>query len=278
MDTSRDDVGIAIRSAFLAKGIKRRFSLFILMLISVTLLFFETIETKPLNFTRSIIKDTIYRGSLIVSFPTKSLKTFISYADEHINLFNKYNALKEENDLLKSNISKKDFLELENNQLRKLIDDQISSESNLISARVMLDKHSPYLNSFIINAGANKDIKNGMAALYGKNFIGRIVDVNFFSARILLVSDLNSKIPVIIEPNGISAIVSGNGSKFNGDIEYLPEKNQVEEGHIVYTSGVDGIISSGIPIGKITIINSKKSVKFFADFDQIKYVKVYFKK
>ena len=64
----------------------------------------------------------------------------------------------------------------------------------------------------------------------------------------------------------------------DGDIEYLPEKNQVEEGHIVYTSGADGIISPGIPIGKIKIKNSKKFVKFFADFDQIKYVKVYFKK
>ena len=94
----------------------------------------------------------------------------------------------------------------------------------------------------------------------------------------MLINDLNSKIPVIIEPNGVSAIVSGNGSKFNGEIEYLPEKNQVEEGHIVYTSGADGIISSGIPIGKINIINNKKSVKFFVDFDQIKFVKVYFKK
>ena len=56
------------------------------------------------------------------------------------------------------------------------------------------------------------------------------------------------------------------------------KKDQVEEGYIVYTSGADGIISSGIPIGKITIVNNKKYVKFFADFDQINFVKVYFKK
>ena len=69
----------------------------------------------------------------------------------------------------------------------------------------MLDKQSPYLNSFVINVGSNKKIKNGMAVLDGKNFIGRIVDVNFFSSRVLLVTDLNSKIPVIIvEPSGTS--------------------------------------------------------------------------
>ena len=100
-------------------------------------------------------------------------------------------------DELRNNISKTDFLELENSQLRKLIEEQVQSPFNLVSARVMLDKQSPYLNSFVINVGGNKNIKNGMAVLDGDNFIGRIVDVNFFSSRVLLISDLNSKIPVI---------------------------------------------------------------------------------
>ena len=112
----------------------------------------------------------------------------------------------------------------------------------------------------------------------GSYFVGKVVGVNYLTSRVLLINDLNSKIPVIIEPDGTSAMVSGNGSKIFGDIEYLPEKNQVEEGHIVYTSGTDGIISSGIPVGKIIIKNNQKSVRFFIDFDQIQYVKVYFKK
>ena len=112
----------------------------------------------------------------------------------------------------------------------------------------------------------------------GSYFVGKVVGVNYLTSRVLLINDLNSKIPVIIEPDGTRAMVSGNGSKIFGDIEYLPEKNQVEEGHIVYTSGTDGIISSGIPVGKIIIKNNQKSVRFFTDFDQIQYVKVYFKK
>ena len=71
MDTSREDVGIAIRSAFLAKGTKQRFSLFVLVILSVLFIFVETIETKPRNYLRSFIKDTIYRGAQIVSLPTK---------------------------------------------------------------------------------------------------------------------------------------------------------------------------------------------------------------
>ena len=120
----------------------------------------------------------------------------------HFNLYDNYNNLKKENEELKSSRSKSDFLELENSQLRKLINEQVESKSNLVSARVLLDEQSPYLNSLVINIGANKNLQNGMAVLHGENFIGRIVDVNFFSSRILLVTDLNSKIPIISEPSG----------------------------------------------------------------------------
>ena len=84
MDTSRDDFGIAIRSAFLAKGSKQKFSLFALIVLSIIFLSVETIETKPLNYLRSFIKDTIYRGSLVVSVPTKTFHSFSDYIQEHL--------------------------------------------------------------------------------------------------------------------------------------------------------------------------------------------------
>ena len=158
METSREDVGIAIRSAFLAKGTKQRFSLFVLVILSILFIFVETIETKPLNYLRALIKDTIYRGSLAVSAPSRSFGNLTDYVKEHMNLYSNYSQLKKENDELKNNISESDFLELENTQLRQLIEEQMSSSSNLVSARVMLDKQSPYLKSFIINVGSNKDI------------------------------------------------------------------------------------------------------------------------
>ena len=97
METSREDFGIAIRSAFLAKGTKQRFSLFVLIILSIIFLFVETIETKPLNYLRSFIKDTIYRGSLVVSIPFKSFGNVAEYIDEHINLYSNYSELKIEN-------------------------------------------------------------------------------------------------------------------------------------------------------------------------------------
>jgi rod shape-determining protein MreC len=162
---------------------------------------------------------------------------------------------------------------LENSQLRKLIEEQIESPSNFVSARIMLDKQSPYLNSFVINVGSNKGIKNGMAALDGKNFIGRIVDVNFFSSRVLLVSDLNSKIPILSEPSANHAILSGHGTS-EPTLEYLPENHNIQDGDKIYTSGKEGIFITGIPIGEAKIVKNKIKVLLFSDLRQITFINI----
>jgi len=273
METSREDVGIAIRSAFLAKGTKQRFSLFVLVVLSVILVFAETIETKPLNYIRSLIKDVIYRGSVVVDAPSKSINNISHNIKEHLELYKNYNKLKEENKELKNNISTSDFLELENTQLRKLIEEQVASSSNLLSARIMLDKQSLFLNSFIINIGSNKNLKNGMAVLDGKNFIGRIVDVNYFSSRVLLISDLNSKIPILSAPSENHAILSGHGVDYP-TLEYLPKNHTVKSGDKIYTSGKEGIFSPGIPIGEVEFENNIAKVLLFSDLSQITFVNI----
>ena len=275
METSREDVGIAIRSAFLKRGTQQRFSLFVLIIISVLLILVETIETKPLNKIRSFVKDVVYRGAIVISSPIKGISDLADFMDNHLNLSSNYDKLVEENEKLKSNISEVDFLALENAQLRKLIDEQVESSSNLVSARVMLEEQSPYLNSFVINIGSNKNIKNGMAVLDGKNFIGRIVDVNFFSSRVLLVADLNSKIPILSEPSGNHAILSGHG-KDKPSLDYLPKNHSVKDGDKIYTSGREGIFTPGIPIGKIKIEKNKVKVLLFSDLSQITFVNINF--
>ena len=273
MDTRREDVGITIRSALLAQGTKKRFYLFLLTVLSILFIYLETIETKPLNYLRSFIKDTIYRGSVVVSAPPKAIGSLTNYFMSYIYLKDNYNELKKENDLLRNNISKSDYLELENSQLRKLIQEQVESSSDFASARVMLDKQSPYNNSFIINIGSNKNIKNGMAVLDGKNFIGRIVDVNFFSSRVLLVSDLNSKIPVLTEPSAYHSILSGHGPN-HPTLEFLPENHSIKDGDKVYTSGKEGIFSPGIPIGETKIDGGVVNVLLFSDLSQVTFVNV----
>ena len=87
METSREDVGIAIRSAFLKKGTQQRFSLFALVVLSILFLIFEKIDARPINYFRSFVKDLVYRSSLIVSLPSKGINATFRLTKDHINLY-----------------------------------------------------------------------------------------------------------------------------------------------------------------------------------------------
>jgi len=273
METSRDDLGIAIRSAFLKKGTQQKFSLFALIIISVIFIFAESIKVKPIDYVRSAIRDLIYHSSQVISYPAKTIKGISNFVSNHIQVYDSYKVLKKENEYLKNNLLKNDYLEVENEQLKKLVDERLKTYENLVTARIMIDKQSLYLNSFIINAGSNKKIKKGMAVLDRKNFIGRIVDVNFFSSRVLLITDLNSKIPVIIEPSGDQAILSGHGND-PLSLDYLPKDQKIQDGNSVYTSGKEGLFSPGIPIGAVFNKSNQFYVSSFSDLNQVLFVNI----
>ena len=166
------------------------------------------------------------------------------------------------------------FFKEENERLKKIIDEKTLFSENYFVTKILLDQQSPYLKSVIINKGSKHGIKKGFSVLENSYFIGKIVDVNNLTSRVLLASDLNSKIPIIIEPGGVNAILSGTGNDKYADLEHLPVKNSVKDGHIVYTSGIDGTISAAIPVGEVFENENKKFVKFFVDFNQIQLVKV----
>ena len=113
-----------------------------------------------------------------------------------------------------------------------------------------------------------------MAVLDENYLVGKIVEVNYSTSRALLISDLNSKIPVIIEPSGANAILSGQGHNDYAVLEYLPKLKKIKKGDIVYTSGVDDIIPQAIPIGKVIEKEENFFVEFFVDINQIKYVNI----
>jgi len=273
-ETGRDDFIIAIRSAFLKKGTRQKFSLFTLLIISILVLSLEYFKSGPVDNFRSFTKDFIYKSSFFISLPFVSIKNQYHNFQDHIQMYEKYKQIEDNNLKAESLEHEIKYYKSENQRLKKLLDErELFSEDYLLS-KVLLDKQSPYLKSLIINKGFNHGVRLGVAVKKKSYFVGKIIGVNFLTSRILLANDLNSKIPVIVEPGSINAILSGNGSNELAELEYLPKKNNVNDGHIVYTSGIDGIIESAIPVGKVIIKEDKKFVKFFIDFNQIKFVKI----
>ena len=112
-----------------------------------------------------------------------------------------------------------------------------------------------------------------MAVLHNNYLVGKVIEVNFTTSRVLLLSDLNSKTPVSIEPGDIQAILSGTGKK-EATIQYTKDNLSISNGSIVYTSGTGDLYKTGIPIGKVFEEDNKKKVNFFADFTQLRFVKI----
>jgi len=275
MDTaSRDDFVIAIRSAFLKKGNKQRFSLIFLIFLSLGFLFLGRINFEPINKVKIVIREVVYRSSFIVSVPENYLKKTYQNIQNHFVIYNDYFEIKSEIEKLNSEKTVDQFIIGENKRLKKIIDDYVA-ESEDVVAKIIIDKNSPFLRSLIVNKGSKNNIKLGMAVLDKNYLIGKVVEVNYLTSRVLLLSDLNSKIPVIIEPGGFQSILSGTG-KHDGILQYLKENYLIEGKNTVYTSGAGGLFKAGIPIGKIekNKIDEQNKVNFFSDFSQLRFVKI----
>jgi rod shape-determining protein MreC len=274
MEPSRDDFIIAIRSAFLKRGTKQRFSLLGLLFFSILLIVLGKFNFTAINYLKITINEVVYRISFVASLPEKYIGYSYRAVEEHIRFYNDYNLKKEELEKLKSKKYETIFLEAENKRLKKVLND-INYSSELVIAKVIIDKQSPFLRSIIINKGSKNNINKGMAVLSDSYFIGKVVEVNYTTSRVLLLSDLNSKIPVTIEPGSIQSILSGDGEN-SGVLQYIKDNFPIADESIVYTSGTGGLLKSGIPIGKIKQNENQNNVNFFVDFSQLRYVKVSF--
>ena len=279
MGTSRDDFIIAIRSAFLQKGTKQQFSLLSLILFSIVLLVLGNFNFKAVNFSKTLIKEVIYISSFIVTVPENIIKKSYKKASDHFEHYDSYQIIQRELQELKSKDLSKKIITFENEELKKLIEDYFVEDSN-VYAKVLIDKKSPFLRSIIINKGSKNNIKIGMIAFDDKYLIGKVVEVNYLTSRILLISDINSKVPITVQPLNIQAIMEGSNNE-QGNLQYIKGgqlKNEDNEELIIVTSGSGGIFKSGIPIGKVNqtniLNNDQIIVDFYSDFSQLKYIKI----
>ena len=275
MSVSRDDFSIAFRSALLQRGASQKFSIFSLIIIAIIIFFLDVYGFGVVKTARGVINDLVYRVSYLASAPTRMFPSLNSEIASHFSL-------KKENEELRKVIEKYKALELnleyltnENQNLKKVLNaENISNVSNIILAKVLVDRNSPFLKSIIINKGSKEGIEKGMPVTKDNNLVGRVVETNYLSSRVLLLNDLNSRIPVTLDADNSQAILSGGGTA-KPKLEYLPEGYEFTDDVNVFASGKDGIFNPGTPIGETTIDGE---VDLFVDPNQLSFVTVILKK
>ena len=272
MASGRDDFIIAVRSAFLKKSNKQQFSLLALIVFSIVLIFLSNLNFVGIKYIKVGVNEATYRLSAIISYPEKKINETFSFLSEYLNVYNENQELKNIIDKLNSEKLNYIFLENENKRLKEIVGEDPNISEGIVS-RVLIDKDGKFLKSIILNKGSKNGIKLGMVVLEKNYLVGQIIEVNYTTSRAILISDLNSNIPVVIEPGSYQSILNGSGKDF-GIIKYSKDKLNLDENAIVYTSGSGGNFRAGLPIG---IINNEKgnlAVEFFSDLSQLSYVKI----
>ena len=272
MASSRDDFIIAIRSAFLKKSIKQKFSLLTLVFLSIFIIILSSFNFILVNKIKILINELVYRSSFIVSVPENLIINSYNGIKEYSSFYKDFDKNKKELENLKSKEISSKIIVSENTELKNLIEDYTLS-SNKILAKVIVDHMSPFLRTIIINKGSFEGLEIG-TNIYDKNYlVGRVIEVNYKSSRVLLLSDLNSNVPVSITPGNVQAIIVGDG-KNSGKIQYIKDNliDEIKEESIAYTSGTGSIFKSGIPVGKVKYISDNFFIDFYSDYDQLKYV------
>ena len=272
MATGRDDFIIAVRSAFLKKSNKQQFSLLALIIFSIFLIFLSNLNFVGIKYIKIGVNETVYRLSALVSYPEKKINKSIIFLSEYFNVYKENQILKDQIDNLNIKKLNYTFLENENKKLKEIVGENSNISEGIIS-RVLIDKDGKFLKSIILNKGSKEGIKKGMVVLEKNYLVGQVIEVNFTTSRAILISDLNSNIPVVIEPGNFQSILSGTGKNY-GKIKYSKSKLLLNEDAIVYTSGSGGNFRSGLPVGKINNDIEELAVEFFSDLSQLSYVKI----
>ena len=273
MSSSRDDFGIAIRSALLQKGARQKFSLVFLFIIATIIFLLDIYQFKFIKFTKVLVNDGIYRLTNISTAPLKLLPTIREKIKETAFAIDENKSLKTELEILKNKEFQVEFLKNQNESLQRILDSDVKIKGKSILAKVLVDKDSPYLKSIVINRGSKSGINKGMPVVDGNYLVGKIVEVNYLSSRVLLLNDLNSRIPITFGKDSIQAILSGKGEN-KPVLEYLPELYEPYGNQNVFTSGKDGIFLPGIPVGKTEMDELNVKVRLFSDPNQLSFVTV----
>ena len=256
------------------KTLYSNYSFVFFVILSITLITFDIKNIVNPSIVRTNIINSIFFTKDFFSFNLPNLdKLKLSFiSKEELMLENKY--LKEK--IKQSNLFKlkSEKLEIENNILRKELSLLPPALENYVFVKITADTQTRYNKTVIINAGKNMDIRKGDAALTSKGLIGSVFDVYEKYSRILLISDINSKIPVRVGENNIKAIISGNNTT-KIDLLYLKENLSFNDNDLVYTSGDGGYFNPGIPVGVIKKENNSVYINLLNDLSQVQYINIF---
>lgn len=244
------------------------------MILSLSFISLDHSRSKFTSHIRMAFSDTLSPFLSFIGKPIALSSHLITNFQEIIYIQTENEQLKQENELLKQSIIEARHIQAENKVLRKILNFNENYEFNAITSRVIVDSFGAYVRSLLIDAGKNKNIRKGNAVVSHNGLVGRVVEVGNNSSRILLMTDLNSRVPVIFEKERYRAILAGNNTD-RPQLIYTPDSVDLTPGMRLTTSGDGNTFPAGLPVGVIVAIKDNSVwVQPFANWNRLEYVTV----
>ena len=255
-------------------NIGQRSLYFGLIIITFLIMFIGKADLAIIKKINIIISDL--SSPIISSFSnqTKIIGNSFNYLSNTASLKEENKNLYLENMKLKKYEILSNIYESENLLLKNQLNLVPQKIPNFITARAISAPGNVFAHSLLINSGRSAGIEKGNAVLFNGMLIGQIVSVGNNSSRVLLISDVNSMIPVVVSNNRIPSILTGE-NLILPSLKFLPNNVKLNHGSIVQTSGHGGLLPAGLPIGTVVKHSSEKNyVKPLIDLNLIDYLQV----
>lgn len=265
--------GSVVRIAAPVWALVQRFYFLLLIMAAIALMMVGRMDPLLVDQARARVTDAVAPILDVFSRPAATVANVIEYGRQLVELHAENQRLREENARLQQWQQVALRLEAENGSLRSLLAYKPDPAASFVTARVIADPGGAFVRTLVVTAGRRDGVKRGQAAMAGQGLIGRVVQVGEWSSRILLITDLNARIPVVLETSRQRAMLSGDNSE-RPRLMYLPRGVEVTAGERVFTSGHGGLFPPGLPVGMAEVAQGQVRVVPMVDMARIEHVQL----
>jgi len=266
--------GAVTRIALPLRSFAQRFAFVLLLGGAVAIMAVGKSDPEAFEKARTAVTDTIAPLLDAASRPVATAAEVVEKVESLAHLQRENERLRQENARLKQWQAAALQLQSENRQLRGLLAYDPKDSVTYVTARVVGERGGAFVRSVLINEGAKGGVEKGQAAVLGDGLLGRVASVGDNSARVLLITDLNSRIPVMVEETRVRAVLAGDNSK-SPRLLFVSANSALEVGQRVVTSGHGDVFPPGIPVGEVTEVGEHGvRVVPFASEDRLELIRL----
>ena len=252
----------------------KKFALVLLFLSAFVLMLVNKTDTAIIEKTSSVATDALSPMIDILVIPARAVADVYDYLKELKQIHQENQELRQENRKLLQAKDRAQALEIENRILSRLLNYVTPPEAKFITARVIAEEGDAFSHSLIAYTGDVKGVRKGQVVLSNRGVVGRIEQVGKLYSKIILITDINSKIPVMVERTRVRGILTGDNTP-TPKMVFIPLEAELTVGDRIVTSGVAGVFPAGLPIGKISSIEKNNvKIKTFTNLERLEYVKI----